>query len=114
MSEIKDGQELVYGRAMYNLECTAERQYKKGYEKYGVHLSTFNGRDPAKDAFEEMIDMVQYVQQLAEERDVMAYLLYWLHENVPPAYRQLDPADVIHEYIMEHGKRVAELPPTEK
>lgn len=76
MADLENGQELVYGKAMTKLAGTADRQYQKGYEKYKVHLTTFNGRDSANDAFEEAVDLIQYVQQLAMERDAIAYWLY--------------------------------------
>lgn len=40
-----------------------------GIEKYGVPLSTFNGRNPIKDAFEESLDLLAYVTQSYLEDD---------------------------------------------
>lgn len=81
MADLKDGQELVYGKAIQEVAETAERQYEKGYAKYKVHLTTFNGRNAAKDAFEEMVDLAQYVKQLELERDALAYYMFMLLDD---------------------------------
>src|SRR3990167_9809798 len=38
-----------------------------GTEKYGTLLETFNGRDAANDAYQELIDLVMYFKQLQLE-----------------------------------------------
>lgn len=44
-----------------------EERTELGEEKYGEPLSTFNGRNPAVDAFEELADEIQYrAQELIE------------------------------------------------
>jgi len=91
MRDLKDGQELVYGKAIQGIAETAERQYVKGYEKYGVHLTSFNGRDAAKDAFEEMVDLAQYVKQLELERNAFAFLLWEVHEEDSAMTRYFAP-----------------------
>jgi hypothetical protein len=40
-----------------------EERNQFGIEKYGVPLSSFNGRDPLQDAFEEALDLVVYSSQ---------------------------------------------------
>lgn len=40
-----------------------------GKQHYGMLLSTFNGRDPLKDALEELVDAFQYLVQLWMERE---------------------------------------------
>ena len=45
-------------------------QTAKGHAKYGKRLHTFNGRNAARDAMEELVDAFQYVTQLEFERDV--------------------------------------------
>jgi len=40
-----------------------------GYNKYGAYLQAFNGRDALKDAYQEAIDLVQYLRQVIYERD---------------------------------------------
>lgn len=42
---------------------------------YGRPLETFNGRNPAQDAYEEALDLAVYLRQLLEERAVMLDLL---------------------------------------
>ncbi len=46
---------------------TLERQEAKGIATYGVTLGTFNGRDAGRDAWEELVDLAQYVTQLELE-----------------------------------------------
>ena len=41
----------------------------KGVETYGRILQTHNGRDAGQDAWEELIDLAQYLTQLRLERD---------------------------------------------
>jgi hypothetical protein len=40
-----------------------------GYNKYGTYLQAFNGRDALKDAYQEAIDLCQYLRQAIYERD---------------------------------------------
>lgn len=46
-----------------------DKQVAKGEKKYGVRLHTWNGRDAAQDAREELVDGFQYLTQLTMERD---------------------------------------------
>lgn len=55
---------------------TSEKQFKKGFDKYKVKLTNFNGRDPFKDAREEVVDMHQYLTQAEEEFNTLARFLY--------------------------------------
>ena len=44
---------------------------QKGNQKYGRPLETFNGRNALQDAYEEAIDLVQYLKQrLLEEEEL--------------------------------------------
>jgi hypothetical protein len=43
---------------------TAENQVKKGLEKYGVILRTWNDNDPFDYAMEELVDLSMYLKQL--------------------------------------------------
>ncbi len=52
-------------RDMYIETITAQEQ--KGIAKYGKSLETHNGRDAGKDAWDEMIDLSQYLTQLRME-----------------------------------------------
>lgn len=40
-----------------------------GIQRYGTPLQAHNGRDALRDAFEEAVDLVQYLAQLIIERD---------------------------------------------
>lgn len=40
-----------------------------GKERYGVALQAFNGRDALQDAYEEVLDLCQYLRQVIYERD---------------------------------------------
>lgn len=46
-----------------------ERRKQVGISRYGTALQPFNGRDALVDAFEEVIDLAQYLGQLIIERD---------------------------------------------
>lgn len=46
----------------------AERK-RIGIERYGTPLQAFNGRDALKDAYEEALDLCQYLRQVLYERD---------------------------------------------
>ena len=39
-----------------------------GREKYGTALQAHNGRDPAVDAYQEVLDLAVYLKQLIQER----------------------------------------------
>lgn len=56
------------------------RQVEKGEKKYGRRLQTWNGRDAAQDAVEELVDAFQYVSQLKLERDEYAFTLWFFAE----------------------------------
>lgn len=48
---------------------------RRGIETYGKPLQTFNGRDALWDAFEEALDLCQYLAQALMERNYMAEAL---------------------------------------
>lgn len=57
--------------AMFTQSLT--HQVKKGLERYGTHLKTHNGRDAAIDAWQELVDLGQYLTQLQmEHADALA------------------------------------------
>lgn len=41
-----------------------------GVAKYGVPLHTFNGRKPLRDAYQEALDLAQYLKQALMEEDI--------------------------------------------
>ena len=45
-----------------------EMRSKLGAEKYGETLRAFNGRNPLVDAYQEALDLVQYLRQTLEEQ----------------------------------------------
>jgi hypothetical protein len=51
-------------------------QYEKGFSKYKVPLTNFNGRNPFQDAREEVVDMHQYLTQAETEFESIAGILY--------------------------------------
>lgn len=42
-----------------------------GLQRYGTLLQPFNGRDALRDAYEEALDLAQYLRQAIEERDAL-------------------------------------------
>ena len=52
----------------------------KGVETYGVRLHTFNGRSAMQDAYEEALDLAQYLKQALMEQPVPS--LYRLTQAV--------------------------------
>jgi hypothetical protein len=49
--------------------ATLAAQEAKGQAKYGRGLQTHNGRDAGQDAWEELVDLAQYLTQLRLERN---------------------------------------------
>lgn len=66
----------IWNLATKKFDEASERQFQKGFEKYKVKLTSFNGRDPFKDAREEVVDMHQYLTQAEEEFKTLARFLY--------------------------------------
>lgn len=46
-----------------------DARQQKGVERYNMPLQPFNGRDPLRDLYEELLDAVMYVRQVMYERD---------------------------------------------
>lgn len=44
---------------------------KGGFQKYGTRLQAHNGRDALVDAYQEALDLVVYLRQAIEEREVV-------------------------------------------
>lgn len=49
------------------LKARIDERTEKGVQTYGEPLTTFNGRDPREDAFQELLDLVQYQEQVIQE-----------------------------------------------
>jgi hypothetical protein len=47
-----------------------EKRKAIGLQRYGTLLQPFNGRDALRDAYEEALDLCQYLRQVIEERDL--------------------------------------------
>lgn len=77
--ELLKGQQEVFERSRETFNEVFDRQIEKGYNKYGVHLHTFNKRDPGNDAMEEAVDLLNYLTQLRMEHKVFAQLLYGVY-----------------------------------
>lgn len=49
-----------------------EQRKAIGLQRYGTLLQPFNGRDSLRDAYEEALDLCQYLRQAIEERELKA------------------------------------------
>ena len=56
-------------------------QTRKGFEKYGTYLMTFNGRNAYHDAMQELVDILMYVTQLHLELQQAKEDIRWLLNN---------------------------------
>lgn len=59
------GKELVTEEVIKDLKLRTEL----GVRKYGQPLATFDGRDALQDAYEEVLDLAQYLKKELMERD---------------------------------------------
>lgn len=66
----------IWDLATQRFQDQSEKQYKKGFEKYKVPLTNFNGRNPFQDAREEVVDLHQYLTQAETEFESVAKILY--------------------------------------
>lgn len=80
-----------------NFTSIALHQYLKGIRKYNTELFTFNGRNAAKDLYEELVDAFNYATQLELERNELCRVIYrgMVVDELPQA---------IQEYIERYGK----------
>ena len=62
------------------IEDMRTRDYH-GRKQYGVPLQPFNGRDALQDAYEEALDLVVYLRQAIEERQLRAVELTEIGEQ---------------------------------
>ena len=46
-----------------------EARKQVGFQRYGTLLQPFNGRDALMDAYQEALDLAQYIKQAIVERD---------------------------------------------
>lgn len=66
----------IWKSAVNRFHSQGEMQFRKGMEKYGVPLVSFNGRNPFQDALEELFDLSQYLEQARCESETVAKLFY--------------------------------------
>lgn len=66
----------IWDLATQRFQEQSKKQYDKGFAKYKVPLTNFNGRNPFQDAREEVVDLHQYLTQAEEEFGTVARLLY--------------------------------------
>jgi len=57
----------VFDYAKEQLNFWFEEQFKKGMQKYGVPLHTFNGRIAFDDLMQELVDAAMYTNQMRLE-----------------------------------------------
>lgn len=71
-----------------------------GLKKYGRHLHTFNGRSALQDAYEEAIDLSQYLaQELMERQSIKQNVIHKI-EKVLSAYDMPLPKEKLIELII--------------
>lgn len=88
-------------RAAFREMLDAREQ--KGIETYGTTLQTFNGRDPYRDALEELTDAIQYVHQARLEHEALL-------AKVPPrtsVVLSLEDARVLERQIKHYNPPVS-------
>lgn len=68
-----------------------------GIQRYGTPLQAHNGRDALRDAYEEALDLAQYLRQAIEERDAIGQRIdgartewYWRRNGFSPAGQPYD------------------------
>lgn len=70
-SEPMRGEQAVLPVAIREFCRVTQLQARKGDTKYGHPLETFNGRDAGRDAWEELVDLAQYLMQMRLEREAL-------------------------------------------
>ena len=90
------GQQTVLATAKAAYDTVFEKQIKKGMDKYGVVLSTFNSRDAGQDAVEELVDLSVYLTQLRMEHQAFAEILCCILVDNPQIQLPVFVRDSIH------------------
>jgi hypothetical protein len=83
----------IYDYAKSVVDYYFQLQYKKGIEKYGRPLTTFNSRDAFSDAMQETVDLLMYLNQLRMERNRLCEIIY---NNLTPNSTEIS-------YIEKYG-----------
>lgn len=84
------GLRVITDDAKKHIIDTLDKQNKKGVEKYGMLLETFNGRDSIRDIWEEAGDFVNYLEALTQEYAYMREILYNLYDYFPDVKKYVD------------------------
>lgn len=71
---VANSERPIFDRVIDDLRAKAAEWRKK----YGTHLQPFNGRDAVRDAYQEALDMAQYLKQALVEGDANARRLAYL------------------------------------
>lgn len=109
--ENSGGKQTVLATAISNYKRVFDKQIQKGLEKYGVVLTTFNGRDAGQDALEELVDLSVYMTQMQMEhrayREILACIIYDNPEIVLPenVARSVFRNDFTSEKIVEAKRK---------
>lgn len=75
-----------------------------GIEKYHTALQPFNGRDALQDAYEEVLDLAQYIkQEIVERESQTAYLVTGIDWDVQTNYGIFSSEEKAMEWIKKNG-----------
>lgn len=77
---------------------------EEGLKKYGTPLQPFNGRDAMQDAYEEILDLTQYMRQamLEQESSAKSYLASgMLEQHFLSSYNEI--ASQVHDWAKRKG-----------
>jgi len=81
MKSVRDELQLSR-KEMDDLVSIMQKRDQFGIDKYGVPLSTFNGRSPLNDAFEEALDYAVYMSQAFIEANKANLKCRWIIEEL--------------------------------
>jgi hypothetical protein len=94
----------VADTAIEKFRQTFDAQVAAGFEKYGTRLQTFNGRNAANDAREEVADLLQYMTQVELERDTLALVLKRMRTYVDEDDWAWVVPDEIAQFLNNYGE----------
>lgn len=67
-----------------------EQRKQVGVERYGTTLQPFNGRSSSRDAYEEALDLTQYMKQMDIEFKKVIVVLHKITEAVSLTAAQME------------------------
>jgi hypothetical protein len=65
---LDDNADQTIDQVLSKIEQDLEKRAEKGVETYGKRLQTKNGRDPLLDAYQELLDLLNYFKQCLLEK----------------------------------------------